>query len=266
MNGESNYLKSKMHFTLGLLGALFALHPFYPKFDALNFVYMGAVIPVSYALITFGVLLAGATYFFAAGLTQEHPSNLGQKVGNLLYSMAVMTVPAYAGLYLTTRVENYLDLKDYVSDARLHSPLVTFGILGVWAFLWLAAGFVMRHWMSKKDWTSRIDGLIDAELEAVKRAKEMLEHDHCDLAILQCERAVTARLKIACLKAGINTKHARCPEAAVKAGVLIGKNATHLAKVIRGNVALARSTTPASHEQALDTFKATKEILASTKV
>lgn len=265
MGGEHNFLKSKMHFTLGLLGALFALHPFYPKFDALSFVYMGATIPVSYALITFGVLLAGATYFFAAGLTQEHPSGLGQKAGNLLYSMAVMTVPLYAGLYLTTVVENYLDFKDYVSDARLKSPLVTFGLLSFWIAAWAIGAYAMRHFMSKRDWVSKIDSLIDTEFEAVKRAKEMLSHEHFDLCIIQCERAVLARLKMACLKVGVSTKKVRSAQAAVKAGI-ITPECGQLADLIFKNVAVARSTVPSTDSQAHNTMSATKKLLSSTKV
>jgi hypothetical protein len=263
--GENSFLRSKMHFTLGLLGALFALHPFYPTFDALSFVYMGKVIPVSYALITFGVLLAGATYFFAAGLAQDNSSNFGQKVGNLLYAMALTTVPVYAGLYLTTRVENYLDLKDIVSDARLHSPLVTFGILGVWVFLWLAAGFVMRHWLSKRDWSAKIDALIDQEFDSLSRAKLMLEHDHYDLCIIQCERAVLSRLKMACLKNGIGVSNARSPSKVMHAGILDSTSAKLLEGIFE-KVNVARSTTPATIQQATDAMAATKQLLASTKV
>ena len=104
----TEFTKAKMHFTIGLLAALFALHPFFPQFDKLNFTYMGQEIPFSWAFMAIGVCLACAVYFYATDLMTEHPNALSQRLGNWFYSMAIMIVPFYGGMYVTTLVENYL--------------------------------------------------------------------------------------------------------------------------------------------------------------
>ena len=97
----TDFAKAKMHFTIGLLAALFALHPFFPQFDKFNFTYMGTEIPLSWAFMAIGVCLASAVYFYATDLMTEQPSALSQRLGNWFYSMAIMIVPFYAGMYLT---------------------------------------------------------------------------------------------------------------------------------------------------------------------
>ena len=92
----TDFAKNKMHFTIGLLAALFALHPFFPQLDRVSFVYIDWTIPLSDAFVCMALLLAGAVYFYATDLMNEQPSALWQRLGNYLYALAVMTVPFYA--------------------------------------------------------------------------------------------------------------------------------------------------------------------------
>src|SRR5690242_16531055 len=107
MHGN-DHLRTKMHFTLSLLGAIFALHPFFHYFDEISFTYMDAVVPVSYALLAIGIFLALAVYFYATDLVNENPSALSQKLGNYFYGAAMLTAPFYLGMYLSTLLEGIL--------------------------------------------------------------------------------------------------------------------------------------------------------------
>ena len=84
----TDFTKNKMHFTIGLLATLFALHPFFPTFDQISFAYMGLDVPLSWAFMAIGVLLASAVYFYAIDLTSENPSPLGQRFGNYFWLFA----------------------------------------------------------------------------------------------------------------------------------------------------------------------------------
>lgn len=262
MTTDNDFMKRKMTFTLGLLGALFALHPFYPKFDAISFTYMGVTIPMSYALMTIGVFLAIATYFFSAGMTEDSPSGLGQRLGNSFYGLAVMTVPLYAGLYVTTLLEKYIVLRDLVSDQQMHAPIITLGVLGFWGLLWAGTSFMVRRYLTKHDWTSKVDGLIDREMSALARAKEMMEGGHDDLAVIQLHKAVVTRAKLICLKR--NIWYGSDPLRSI-ASILDANNAHRIGIVLKANVT-AQSPRPISREEAQAAWTATKNFLSSSAV
>src|SRR5579862_7584039 len=139
----TDFTKVKMHFTIGLMAALFALHPFFPQFDNLRFVYMGTTVPLSWALMAIGVCLACAVYFYATDLMSEQPSALSQRLGNWFYSMAVMMVPFYLGLYITTLLETYL-INHEVFELNINTPAITLGVLAVWICLWQSGTWILR--------------------------------------------------------------------------------------------------------------------------
>jgi len=265
VSGDNDFMKKKMHFTLGLLGALFALHPFYPKFDAISFVYMGATIPLTYAFMSIGIFLALATYFFSAGMTEEHPSNLGQRLGNTFYALAVMTVPFYAGMWVTTLVEKYVVLHNWISDRSLHAPIITAVILLFWTTMWLVLSFLVHRYLARHDWTYKIDGLVDREMMALQRAKEMMEGHHDDLAVIQLHKAIMTRIKMLCLKAGIWYKASNPLPAALKAG-LIAQNTWQDLETVLGSAEIASSTKPISHYQSEQAWTATKNFLSKTVI
>ncbi len=259
----TEFTKTKMHFTIGLLAALFALHPFFPQFDKIHFTYMGTVIPLSYAFMAIGVLLAGAVYFYATDLMSEQSSTLSQRLGNWLYALAIMMVPFYAGMYLTTLLENYLITNEMLGNVNLQTPAITIGILVFWLVLWQLGGVLLRHYMTARDWISRIDQMADSEMDALKRAKDLLEADHADLAIIQFSKAVNARLKMATMKRGyfqgdplVNAR---------KCGIINKVNGQWL-DVILKNAAVAASVHPVEPGAAQLTAEATKRLLSTVPV
>jgi hypothetical protein len=260
----TDFTKNKMHFTIALLATLFALHPFFPTFDQISFAYMGLDVPLSWAFMAIGVLLASAVYCYATDLTSEHPSPLGQRFGNYFYAMALMTVPFYGGMWATTLLEDYLIRQDVFETIHVQTPVITIGILVVWLIIWQVGGFWIRKYLAKKDWTSRIEQLTDREMDALKRAKELMEAEHADLAIIQFHKAVLARLKMATMKRGYFESH-RVFVNAKKCGV-INEKTEPLLEVIRNNNAIACSTTPVGMKAAVETADAVRSLLATVSV
>ena len=260
----TDFTKNKMHFTIGLLAALFALHPFFPTFDKISFTYMELDVPLSFAFMTMGALLACAVYCYAADLTSEHPSPLSQRFGNYFYAMALMTVPFYGGMWASTLLENYLISLDVFENYHVETPVITIGILVIWIFIWQLGGFSIRRYLSKKDWTSQIEQLIDREMDALKRAKELMDADHADLAVIQCYKAVLARLTMATMKRGYFDSN-RVFINATKCGIISSDGKTLLNLIIKNND-VACSTTPVGMETAVETAEAVKRLLSTISV
>jgi len=258
----TEFTKAKMHFTIGLLATLFALHPFFPQFDKFNFVYMGTTVPLSWAFMGIGVCLALAVYFYATDLMTEQSSVLSHHLGNWFYSMAIMIVPFYAGMYLTTLLEDYL-IQNNIFNFNLHTTAITIGILVVWICMWQIGTLILRRYLTRKDWTSRIEQLIDREMDALKRAKE-LQDDHADLAIIQYYKAVMARLKMATMKRGYFDSY-KVLSNAIHSGIINNEN-QDLFSTIEFQHAIAVSTKPVEPGVVEKVAEATKKFLATVAV
>src|SRR6516165_790162 len=69
----NEFTKTKIHFTLALLGSLFALHPFLEKFADRGFLYMGYDLKLSYAYLVVAGLLALCVYLYGMTMVSERP-------------------------------------------------------------------------------------------------------------------------------------------------------------------------------------------------
>src|SRR6266849_733390 len=98
----TDFTKTKTHFALALLGTLFALHPFFTRFENTGFLYLGYELRLAdvYALIA--GLLALAVYCYGLGLISERSHSWLEKLGNYSYALAIMVLPLYGGVYLSS--------------------------------------------------------------------------------------------------------------------------------------------------------------------
>jgi hypothetical protein len=260
MNDFKNH---KMHFTLALLAVLFALHPFFSYFDKVSFPYMGVDLPLSWAFIAAGVLLALAVYCYATDMVSESSASLSQRLGNYFYAIAVMVLPCYGGLYLSTLLEDFLVQTRWVEQHAGSTPYITIGLLVAWLVVWQLSALAIRRYLTRRDWTNKIDHLTDREMDTLKRARDMMDACHYDLAIIQSYKAVLLRLEMACLKRGYPAGNPLAN--ARKAGIISGAN-EGLLKVIVANNDVATSTTPVKPEAARETADATQRLLATIPV
>jgi asparagine N-glycosylation enzyme membrane subunit Stt3 len=107
----NEFTKTKMHFTLALLGSLFALHPFLKEFEDASFKYLDYTIKVSYIYVVFAGLLALCIYLlYGVTLVSERPHSWLERLGNYCYGLAIMSVPFFGGLYLANRLAERLEM------------------------------------------------------------------------------------------------------------------------------------------------------------
>ena len=166
-------------------------------------------------------------------------------------------------MYSSTLLEDYLATNDMLPADRVSTPLVTIGILVFWLGLWQLGGFLIRRHLSNKDWISRIEQLIDREMDALKRADELLAESHVDLAIIQFHKAVLTRLQMACLKRGV---YRGDPIADAKKAGIVNKTNKRFLETILVHYAVAESTHPAEPSAGTDTAEATKQFLSTIAV
>src|SRR5438128_9757389 len=127
----TDFTKTKTHFALALLGTLFALHPFLNRFESSGFLYLGYELKLSdvYALIA--GLLALAVYCYGLGLISERPHSWLERLGNCSYALAIMVLPLYGALYLSSRLADRLEQSHWAWAA----PAVAFGLGVIWLVL-----------------------------------------------------------------------------------------------------------------------------------
>jgi len=140
----NEFTKTKIHFTLALLAALFALHPFLDKLEDVKFDYLGYPLKFSYAYVVFAGLLALCVYLFALTMVSERPHSWLERLGNYCYGLAIMSLPFYGGLYLASLLAEQLGESRHLAYA---APGVALGLGIGWgrAHLGDAAGFGSRY-------------------------------------------------------------------------------------------------------------------------
>ena len=140
----TEFTKTKMHFALALIGALFALHPFLEKLEEQQQL---AGLPLPYPLEAYQVrvfhayafvtaMLALSVYFYAMVLLSERSSSWSERAGNFSYAVAIMLVPLYGGLYLLHLAARELGLEDRFARsapwAAIGAGVLLFLVLTVW--------------------------------------------------------------------------------------------------------------------------------------
>jgi hypothetical protein len=259
-----NFAKNKMHYTLAMLGTLFALHPFIEHMTRISFHYMGHDLPILYPTMLMAGLLGLAAFFFASDLTDNRVGGLPKKIGNLCYALAIMVMPCYLGLFVSNQIEDFAVNQGWASTDRMNGPAITGVVLGTWFVLFVGSSAYLRHRISKKDWTSQAEELVDQEIDAIRRAQTLIEMEHYDLAVIQCHKAVIARLRASLTKQGISVnkneaKHAR------KLGILNSKNEQYFDTIVFWN-ARAQTHEPTPKHKAAEVKDATREFLSTIPV
>ena len=212
----NDFKKAKITFALALLGTLFALHrvvenPAYQEASAFT-TYLGYQLNIVHAYLLLASLLALTVYFYAIGFLTEHPSARVEKFGNLMYALAIMVVPMYGLLYLSSFLAETLGQLDLYWIV----PLVAVGI-----GLVLGGCFLSR--LSHHDRTAKAAQWADLEISSLYRARALFEGGHYDLAVMETWKAIDARLHRMLAARGITPpadNPAAMIEKAIRAGLL----------------------------------------------
>jgi hypothetical protein len=257
----NEFTKTKIHFTLALLAALFALHPFLDKLEDVQFDYLGYPLKFSYAYVLFAGLLALCVYLYAVTMVSERPHSWLERLGNYCYGLAIMSLPFYGGLYLAHLLAERLDetsLKYAAHWAALGVGVGGFVLAQV--FAWFLRGRLGKH-----DRSAKVDQFSKEEVKALADSQELFAGDHYDLAVMQAFRAVEARLRRVLLNRGGNLPegdHDALIAAAKRAG-LLREPTLSLLQELQRCWRIAISHEPLSREAAADALSATRDILAA---
>ncbi|HKI37070.1 MAG TPA: HEPN domain-containing protein [Gemmataceae bacterium] len=261
----NEFTKTKIHFTLALLAALFALHPFLDKLEDVKFDYLGYPLKFSYAYVVFAGLLALCVYLFALTMVSERPHSWLERLGNYCYGLAIMSLPFYGGLYLASLLAEQLGESRHLAYA---APGVALGLGIGWFVLSQVFAWFLRGRLGAQDRSAKVEQFAKDEVKALEDARELFASDHYDLAVMQAYHAVEARLRRVLLNRGGNLPqgdHDALVAAAKRAGLLREPTLTLLEDLQR-RWRIAISNEPLTREAAATALGATRDILAAIPV
>jgi HEPN domain-containing protein len=253
----NDFKKAKIAFALALLGTLFTLHPVvenpaYQEASAFT-TYLGYQVNVVHAYLVLAGLLALTVYFYAVGFMTERVSTWVEKLGNVVYALAIMVVPVYGVLYLSSFLAETL--------GALHLywivPLVALG-LGVL----VGGAFVVR--LGQRDHSAKQAHWADLEISSLYRARALFEGGHYDLSVMETWKAIDARLRRVFAERGIRPP-ANNPKAmidkALKTRILQESSRAKLNE-LRHHWSVAMSHQPLTQEDAEAALNIARDILS----
>jgi hypothetical protein len=268
----TEFTKTKMHFTLALLGTLFALHPFVTKIEDYGFdyeFYYGfeshkVWVKIFYPYVAIFALLALTVYFFAVSMRTERQGSLSEKVGNFTYSLAAMILPLYGGLFLISLLAEQMGQAEGAWLKRL-APWVPLVLGALWLLVSTVVAWRVRRTLSDHDRHAKIEQFTHQETTALDRAPELFDDNHYDLSVIESWKALEARLRRALMLRG-HVNPAENAEAVIGAASRAGLLSVPAQKTVhdlRNHWHVAISTEPVSKEAAESALKATRDVLST---
>ena len=260
----NEFTKTKMHFTLALLGGLFALHPFLQPFQNEGFEYYGVYLKLSYAYVGFAGLLALCVYLYGMTLLSERPHSWLERLGNYCYGLAIVSLPFYCGLYLASLLADFLGQ----SHLKWAAPSAALGLGIGWFVFSTFLAWLLRGRLGAADRTAKVSEFARQEVKALTDAQELFADDHFDLAVMEAHRAVEARLRRVLLARGQSLVDGNL-EALVAAGKragLLKEPALALMDDLSRQWRIAIGTVPLNREGAVVALNAARNVLAMIPV
>jgi HEPN domain-containing protein len=257
----TDFTKTKTHFALALLAALFALHPFLDRFENMGFFYLGYELKAFYVYTLIAGLLALSVYCYGLALISERPHGWLERLGNYFYALAVIVLPLYGGLYVSSRLGDWLGQSQWAWAA----PAVALGLGVAWLVLSQVFALLLRSRLGRQDQSQKIDQLAQQEIASLKRAQELFAEDHYDLSVIEIWRAIEARLhRVLLSRSFAPRKHT--PDALIRAAKRAGilrEPALRLLQEVEQKWRIAISTEPLPKEAAQHALNSARQILAT---
>jgi hypothetical protein len=191
----SDFIKTKLQAALALLGMLFALRPFLNDIQNVSFVVLNVKVSLLETLAGMAGLLAVSVHCFALDMLRARPFSFVERVGNLAFGLAILTLPTFGMCYGLTELGQLLANRFGLPQLEWAAPAVAAGLIGVW----LVLALLIRLKLGRQDRTHQFNALTDTESAALKRAQEMFDQGHFDLSVIEVWRALEARLRRALL-------------------------------------------------------------------
>jgi hypothetical protein len=242
----TEFTKTKIHFALALLAAIFALHPFLHRWEDWGFWYLGFEIKLYYAYLLVAGLLSLCVYCYGLTLFSERTHAGLEKLGNYLYALAAMTLPLLGGLYLSSLLAERMGR----SELAWAAPGVALGLGIAWLLLSQAAAWLVRGRLADQDRTTKVEQWAKQEIVSVNHASELFTNGHYDLAVIEAWRAMDARLRRVLMARSVTVdKPQALIQATRKAGIVSGP-AVGLLEELKQHWRVAMSSEPLTREAA----------------
>jgi hypothetical protein len=257
----TDFTKTKTHFALALLATLFALHPFLDRFENMGFTYLDYELKFFYVYALIAGLLALSVYSYGVALISERPHGWLERLGNDFYALAVIILPLYGGLYLSSQLAAWLGQSHWAWAA----PTVALGLGIAWLVLSQVFALLLRSRLGRQDRTQKIDQLAQQEIASLKRAQDLFDEDHYDLSVIEIWRAIEARLHRVLL--GRSLAPRKCtPDALIRAAKRAGilkEPSLRLLQEVEQKWRIAISTEPLPKEAAQSALGAARQVLST---
>ncbi len=257
----TEFTKLKIGFALALLGTLFALHPLLDRAPDLGFAYLGHRLEVAHAYALTSGLLGLCVYLYAVTLLNDHPHSWSERAGNATYSLAILVLPIYAGLFLSATLADRVA----VSHLAWAAPAVAVGLGSGWVALSQVIAWRIRRRLGERDRVSKMEQLAKQEVESLDQARNLLDSDHYDLCVVEAWRALESRLRQALLSRRVLSR-ADDAQAVIRVAArrgILKEPTLGLVAELKRHWSVAVSTEPLSRDVAVEALGAVRYILST---
>jgi hypothetical protein len=257
----ADFIKTKLQAALALLGMVFALRPYVDDIQNVGFLVLDVSVNLLHALAGMAGLLAVSVHCFALDMLRARPFSLVERLGNMCFALAVLVLPAFGVSYGLTELGQYLAGRYDLPQLAWAAPAVAGGLV----LLWLMLAILIRVRLSRQDHKHQFESLSETESAALRRAREMFDHAHYDLSVIEAWRALEARLRRSLLRRkdhGHYDDWSKLRDAAHAAGLLAKVPPTTLEK-LRYHWQTAVGVVPVEQDAATDAMATVRTILST---
>jgi hypothetical protein len=255
----ADFIKTKLQAALALLGMVFALRPYITDIEKVGFVAFDVPVNLLHVLAGMAGLLAVSVHCFAFDMLRARPFSLVERLGNLSFGLAVLMLPAFGVSWGLT------ELAQHLATQYALPHWVTPAAAGGLVVAWFALAVAIRVRLGRQDRKHQFEALHETESAALRRAREMFDHSHYDLAVIEVWRGLEARLRRSLLSRGVHghwDDWGQLRHAARAAGLLAKVPLTTL-DALRQLWEKAVSVEPVTCDEAAEALATTKSLLAT---
>lgn len=186
----NDFTKQKIAFAIGLLAVLFTVTPLVQAFGDSGYYVFGAKLTVLRLYYALSVTLMLSTYFYALQFLSERDLRYPAIIGNLLYAVALVMPLFSVCLFLITLAVGFLRLMLTNHSVQAAISVVSGVISALIGVLSLDVVRRLGQALGIREKKAVSQQLEREEMQFFRRAEELLEGSHYDLAVVEAWKAI----------------------------------------------------------------------------
>ena len=242
---------------------MFSVTPLVQKFGTNSYPFFGLSISVDFVYLLFCGLLSSSVYFYGVGLISEGKFfEIMNKVGHMLYAIALVAPPLFILLYPVSLVSEYFVI---ATKLPIVAKVIEYGaslVLSVISSLLLS---IIVSAFSKRDKKAKVERLEIEETQYLLRSKQLFNEGYYDLSVAESWKAV----EIGLLKMFEVIGHAPNPktmqnllDSAVKKNILSKSQMDELVSVRKARNSAVHAERKISKNEAQEAIELTEKVIA----